>query len=170
MKIQCPNCGWKASLSSEELTAAIGAATQRQADYHLEHCRQCQWIIRVPVADMQAALPKRKAAQAEEPAKPAKKKPSAKKPAPKKAPSKKAAAKKPAKKPAKKAAAKKPAAKKTPPKPVYVMRKGSDTWHWCKNCSHYPAKGSIEKTRSTKPRNAKLCPQCQSKTKRGMCK
>jgi len=53
--------------------------------------------------------------------------------------------------------------------PTYVKRKNSDTWHWCKNCSNYPSEKVIEKTRRSKPKGAKLCPQCESKAKRGQC-
>ncbi len=111
MEIKCPNCGWKSSLTPEQLTAAMGAAAQKQAEYHLEHCPQCQWVIRVPVAGIQVALPNPKPVK-----KPAAKKPAAKKlkPTVKKATAKKAPAKKPAVK-------KKPAAKKKPaqkPKPA----------------------------------------------------
>lgn len=56
MLIECPNCGWKGKLSLELLTAAIGAAAQKKAEYHAEHCPQCQWVIHTAVANMQALI------------------------------------------------------------------------------------------------------------------
>ncbi|MBN1889654.1 MAG: hypothetical protein JW850_16780 [Thermoflexales bacterium] len=62
MLIECSNCGWKGKLSLELLTAAVGAAAQKKAEYHVEHCPQCQWVIHVAVAKMQAMLEPQEAA------------------------------------------------------------------------------------------------------------
>jgi uncharacterized Zn finger protein len=56
MLIECPNCGWKGKLSLELLTAAVGAAAQKKAEYHIEHCPQCYWVIHAAVAKMQAII------------------------------------------------------------------------------------------------------------------
>jgi hypothetical protein len=51
---------------------------------------------------------------------------------------------------------------------VYKKKKGSDTWHWCKNCSKYPT-GFDTETSSTKPTSGELCNECRSKEKEGKC-
>jgi len=119
-------------LAAEAVGAAIAAAEQTQADHHVEHCPQCQWVIRVPLEELKAAAPAPAPEALAEPmvafeapvepvAAPAPKKPRAArklaakaKAAPKKkAPAKKAKAKaKPKAKAAPKKAAKKPAAKR----------------------------------------------------------
>ena len=50
---------------------------------------------------------------------------------------------------------------------TWVKGFGSDTWHWCKNCSGYPS--SIAKSQQTKPTSGELCNQCLSKEKAGTC-
>jgi len=50
----------------------------------------------------------------------------------------------------------------------YVRRKGSDTWHWCRNCSRYPVGPDVE-TRYSKPTDGELCNECKSKEKEGRC-
>lgn len=50
---------------------------------------------------------------------------------------------------------------------TYVRTKGSDTWHWCKNCSQYPT--VIGDTKYTRP-ESDLCNQCKAKEKDGTCK
>jgi len=52
--------------------------------------------------------------------------------------------------------------------PTYVQARGSDTWHFCKNCSRYP--GNPEKKQSTRPTSGELCNECKSKEKAGNCK
>jgi hypothetical protein len=49
----------------------------------------------------------------------------------------------------------------------YRRRKGSDTWHFCSNCSNWPGVG-YERSRS-KPRSGELCNECKSKKDRGKC-
>ena len=49
---------------------------------------------------------------------------------------------------------------------IYVQETGSDTWHWCMNCSKFPT--SITKTRTTKP-TENLCEECEAKEKNGNC-
>jgi hypothetical protein len=50
----------------------------------------------------------------------------------------------------------------------YVKAKGSDTWHWCRNCSNYPT--NIGDTKSIKPTSGELCNQCKTKDRAGTCK
>jgi len=50
----------------------------------------------------------------------------------------------------------------------YRKRKGSDTWHWCTNCSNWP---TVNYERSTiKPTSGELCDECRRKEARGDCK
>jgi hypothetical protein len=49
----------------------------------------------------------------------------------------------------------------------YRKLKGSDTWHWCKNCSNYPSKNYES---SSKPTSGELCNQCKGKNKLGTCR
>ena len=51
---------------------------------------------------------------------------------------------------------------------VYKKRKGSDTWHWCKNCSLYP-KGADVEVKYLKPSSGELCNECRSKEAQGQC-
>jgi len=129
MEIRCPNCGWTSEMAAEAVSAAIVAAEQKQANHHIEHCPQCQWVIRVPLEELSATaappptpeVPVEAALVEVAPvAVPAKKPRAARKPAasPKaKAAPKKAVKKTPAKKAKPKAkAAPKKAVKKTPAK------------------------------------------------------
>lgn len=50
---------------------------------------------------------------------------------------------------------------------TWVKGYGSDTWHWCKNCSNYPS--SISQSQTSKPSSGELCNQCISKEKAGTC-
>lgn len=50
---------------------------------------------------------------------------------------------------------------------TYRKRDGSDTWHWCRNCSNDPKSGYKEQ--STKPSSGELCNQCQSKDESNNC-
>ena len=43
---------------------------------------------------------------------------------------------------------------------TYVKKEESDTWHWCKNCSNYPA--TIAKSTAVRP-SYDLCNQCKAK-------
>ena len=52
---------------------------------------------------------------------------------------------------------------------VYKKRKGSDTWHWCSNCSKYPTGHDMDVSYS-KPRSGELCNECKSKESAGTCR
>jgi len=49
----------------------------------------------------------------------------------------------------------------------YRRRKGSDTWHFCSNCSNWPT--SNYDTSYTKPSSGELCDECQAKKASGNC-
>jgi Protein of unknown function (DUF2442) len=48
----------------------------------------------------------------------------------------------------------------------YRRREGSDTWHWCRNCSTAPK--SDYRTRKTRP-SENLCNECKAKERAGNC-
>ena len=49
----------------------------------------------------------------------------------------------------------------------YRKKNGSDTWHWCSNCSNYP---TIDYTTSSvKPTSGELCNECLGKDNRNDC-
>ncbi len=50
---------------------------------------------------------------------------------------------------------------------VYRKKKGSDTWHWCKNCAEWPTSNYDEQ--ATKPTSGELCNQCKGKEAAGTC-
>ena len=50
---------------------------------------------------------------------------------------------------------------------VYRRKKGSDTWHWCSNCSNWPK--SDYDSKPSKPSSGELCDQCLAKDKAGNC-
>ena len=126
-ELRCPNCGWSAIMSDEQVAAAVAEADRLKATHHIEHCPRCQWVIRMPVSSLREAAPVVLLAGPEAPSllgegkpatqarKAAAKKPAAKKAATRKSAAKKSAAKKPAakKSAARKAPARKPAAKKS---------------------------------------------------------
>jgi hypothetical protein len=50
----------------------------------------------------------------------------------------------------------------------YVKAPGSDTWHWCRNCTSYPS--TIGSRHSGgRPASGELCDQCLGKEKNGNC-
>lgn len=49
----------------------------------------------------------------------------------------------------------------------YRKRRGSDTWHWCTNCSNWPTSDYEE--REGKPTSGELCNECKGKDKAGTC-
>ena len=49
----------------------------------------------------------------------------------------------------------------------YRRRKGSDTWHFCRNCSLWPT-GDYD-TRSSSPTTGELCNECKAKRSAGNC-
>lgn len=48
----------------------------------------------------------------------------------------------------------------------YRRKRGSDTWHWCRNCSNDPK--SDYDTRDTRP-GYDLCNECRGKESNGTC-
>lgn len=50
----------------------------------------------------------------------------------------------------------------------YRRRKGSDTWHWCRNCSNWPTSHYDE--RSTKPTTGELDNECRAKEQASNCR
>lgn len=50
----------------------------------------------------------------------------------------------------------------------YRKRRGSDTWHFCSNCSNYPKSGYESST--SKPSSGEFCDECRSKRKNGDCR
>lgn len=49
----------------------------------------------------------------------------------------------------------------------YRKRNGSDTWHFCSNCSNWPTSGYT--SRATKPTYGELCNECLGKKDSGNC-
>ena len=49
----------------------------------------------------------------------------------------------------------------------YRKKKGSDTWHWCKNCSNWPE--SNYDVQHVKPADDELDNQCKAKDREGTC-
>lgn len=52
---------------------------------------------------------------------------------------------------------------------AYRKKKGSDTWHWCQNCSNWPAQPGTYDEQYSKPASGELCDQCLAKEKAGTC-
>ena len=52
--------------------------------------------------------------------------------------------------------------------PEYRRKKGSDTWHWCTNCSKWPT--SDYDASYTKPTSGELDNECKAKEKANECK
>ncbi|MCE7698615.1 MAG: hypothetical protein K8E24_007185 [Methanobacterium paludis] len=50
----------------------------------------------------------------------------------------------------------------------YRQKTGSDTWHFCSNCSNWPTRSGY-KSRSTKPTDGELCNECLGKQRNGNC-
>lgn len=49
---------------------------------------------------------------------------------------------------------------------AYRRRKGSDTWHWCRNCSRWP---KSEYDEQQKRPEYDLCNECKSKERDNNC-
>ena len=47
-------------------------------------------------------------------------------------------------------------------------RGGSDTWHWCRNCSNWPVSDYDEQT--TKPTTGELDNECKAKDDANNCR
>lgn len=56
--------------------------------------------------------------------------------------------------------------RRRPTRGTFRKRAGSDTWHWCLNCSHWPTSDYIEERG---PRSDALCNECLAKERRGNC-
>lgn len=52
--------------------------------------------------------------------------------------------------------------------PEYRRKRGSDVWHWCKNCSKWPT--SDYESTYTKPTSGELDNECKSKDSAGTCR
>ena len=50
---------------------------------------------------------------------------------------------------------------------VYRRKRGSDTWHWCTNCSNWPTSDYEEQR--TKPTTGELDNECKAKEAAGTC-
>lgn len=50
---------------------------------------------------------------------------------------------------------------------TYRKKKGSDTWHYCRNCSKWPTSDYDEQ--SSKPSTGELCNECKAKEQAGTC-
>lgn len=57
--------------------------------------------------------------------------------------------------------------------PYYRKKRGTDTWHWCKNCTNWPTSDSdyVEEWHDGKerPKSGELDNQCLSKEKANNC-
>ena len=49
----------------------------------------------------------------------------------------------------------------------YRRKNGSDTWHFCANCSKWPTSDYVE--RDTKPTTGELDNECMAKDNNGTC-
>ena len=49
----------------------------------------------------------------------------------------------------------------------YRRRKGSDTWHWCKNCTNWPTVNYD--SQQSKPTTGELDNECKAKEAAGNC-
>lgn len=52
--------------------------------------------------------------------------------------------------------------------PWYRRPSGSDVWHWCSNCSRYPA--TDYETSPSTPRTGELCRECRKREEGGDCR
>lgn len=50
----------------------------------------------------------------------------------------------------------------------YAKKEGSDTWHFCSNCSNYPTGSGVTK-RPDKPSSGEFCNECLAKRKADNC-
>lgn len=51
---------------------------------------------------------------------------------------------------------------------AYRKKKGTDTWHFCSNCSNYPTSNYDEQT--SEPTSGEKCNECRSKKSAGNCR
>ena len=54
--------------------------------------------------------------------------------------------------------------------PTYRRLKGSDTWHWCRNCSNWPTSNYETVTTSGRPSSGELDNECKAKEKDDNCR
>jgi len=54
--------------------------------------------------------------------------------------------------------------------PTYRRKRGSDTWHWCRNCSKYPTEDYEEITVYGRPTSGELCNECLAKERENNCR
>ena len=52
---------------------------------------------------------------------------------------------------------------------IYRRKKGSDTWHLCRNCSNWPTSDYEEVDRSSRPTSGELDNECEAKEKAKNC-
>ena len=50
----------------------------------------------------------------------------------------------------------------------YRRKQGSDTWHWCGNCRHYPKSDYTTHPGGT-PTSGEKCDECKAKKKNNNC-
>jgi hypothetical protein len=50
----------------------------------------------------------------------------------------------------------------------YRRTKGSDTWHFCRNCTHWPT--TNYESSQTKPTSGEFCNECLAKERADNCK
>ena len=70
LKSRCYRCGWSFNLSREDIVAALEQAKAKEASYHVEHCPRCKHAIKVPLRQLQDALPTHQKPGTAEPEKP----------------------------------------------------------------------------------------------------
>jgi len=58
---------------------------------------------------------------------------------------------------------------KDSPMPTYRRIKGTNVWHWCSNCSQWPASNYIEVIRDSRPGGGKLDDECLARETAGEC-
>lgn len=51
---------------------------------------------------------------------------------------------------------------------AYRRRNGSDTWHFCSNCTNWPT--SDYEAKPTKPTTGESCNECLAKRRSGTCR
>lgn len=51
----------------------------------------------------------------------------------------------------------------------YRKANGSDTWHFCTNCQHWPSSGYTSHAGGSAPASGELCNECLGKENNGNC-
>ena len=52
----------------------------------------------------------------------------------------------------------------------YRRRIGSDTWHFCTNCTEWPTQAGSYVEQSTRPTTGEFCNQCLAKQRDNNCR